>query len=55
LPIKLFDQPRRRRKSQAWTPLAHIEYRQVERLISPGVIEIEMKCAVQNNYGRPRA
>ncbi|HEV3243535.1 MAG TPA: hypothetical protein VGZ31_03895 [Chthoniobacterales bacterium] len=47
--VKLFDQPRRRGKPQARTPLARIKYRQVERLISPGVVEIQMKCAIQNN------
>src|SRR5580700_10958378 len=44
--VKLFDQPRRRGKPQARTPLARIKYRQVERLISPGVVEIQMKCAI---------
>ena len=47
--VKLFDQPRRRGKAQARTPLARINYRQVERLISPRVVEIQMKCAIQNN------
>src|SRR5262245_55289111 len=47
--IKSFDDPRRRTKPQTRTPFAGIEQRQIQRLISPRVVEIEMKCAVQNN------
>jgi hypothetical protein len=48
-PVKFFDQTRWRAKPQARTPIVRIDERQIERLISPSVVEIEMKCAVQNN------
>ena len=47
--IKLFDQARRRAKTQACAPLARLRNGQAERLISPRVVEIEVNYASQRN------
>jgi hypothetical protein len=55
LAIKLFNKPRRRGEAQLGAPLAGIDDRQTQRLISPRVIEIEMNCAAQKNlFGNAR-
>src|SRR5437588_12713300 len=45
--IKFLDDSRRRRETQSRPPNARIERGQLQRLILPGVVEIEMKRAAQ--------
>src|SRR2546423_1614285 len=51
LTIKFFDQSRRGRETQLSAPISRVEHGQFERLISPGVVEIEMKSLAQNYFG----
>src|SRR5437764_15299925 len=48
--IKFFGQSRRVRETHFHPPIARVEHGQIERLISPGVVEIEMKSLAQNYF-----
>ena len=48
--IKVRDDAFRRAKTQARPPNAGIDDGEIQRLIPPRVVEVEMKCDAQRNY-----
>jgi len=48
--IKLLDNSRRRAEAKLWSPFARIDSRQMQRFVSPGVVEIKMYCLTQKVY-----
>jgi hypothetical protein len=48
--IKLLDNSRRRAEAKLRPPFARIDRGQMQRLVSPGVVEIKMKCAGQRLF-----
>ena len=52
--IKIFNHATRRAKTQTRAPDAGIDDGEIQRLISPRVVEIEIKCDAQRNLSRAR-
>ncbi len=47
LAIELFDDPRRCTKTQTRSPFERVDGREIQRLISPCIVEIEMESDAQ--------
>jgi hypothetical protein len=52
--VESLDQLGRRRKTQPWPPIAGSKRLQVERFISPRVVEIKMQGVAQKIISGPR-